>query len=177
MTTEANATAIRCLEEELNEQGFDVTLVPASTEIPYDVLLTPIEALDEQAQGWSLELSFLPTLEEELGDTALLQYFAALPVALAEGAEPPLVRLIALINSKLPLVGFGYLEPQKLVFFRHVLMLSRPSPDVSNQLAIETIYMVGYLLNSFAATVTAVATGEESVEVALANSPFGFLYT
>ena len=173
---DANAAAIRHLEEELSEQGFDASLLAASAEIPYDVVLVPIESVEEEAGGWNLELSFLPSLEEELGDTALLQCFAGLPVEVADGAELPLVRLIALINAKLPLVGFGYLEAQKLLFFRQVMMLSRLVQEVSDQLVVESIYMIGYLLNSFAQTFTGVASGKESVEEAVAKSPYGFLY-
>ena len=105
MTTEANAAAIIFLEEELAAQGMDVSLIPASPEIPYDVLMVGIEAVDDEAGAWGLELSFLPSLEEELGDTALLQCFASLRVEVADSAEAELMRVIALINAKLPLVG------------------------------------------------------------------------
>lgn len=176
MTTDANAGAIRHLEEELAGQGMDVSLIPASAEIPYDVLMVGIEAAEDEAGAWGLELSFLPNLAEELDDTALLQCFAALRIEVAGGAELPLVRLITLINAKLPLVGFGFLEPQGLVFFRHVLIVSTTNQGVSDQLVTESVFMIGYLLNTFANTITSVASGRESVEAAVANSPYSFLY-
>ena len=177
MTTEANAAAIVFLEEALAAQGMDVSLITASPEIPYDVLMVGIEAVEDEAGAWGLELSFLPSLEEELGDTALLQCFASLRVEVADGAEAELMRVIALVNAKLPLVGFGYLAPQKLAFFRHVLMLSRANQIVTSQLVTESVYMIGYLLNTFAGTITSVAGGQETVDAAIAKSPYGALYT
>ena len=82
-----------------------------------------------------------------------------------------------MLNSKLPLVGFGYLEQDKLLFFRHVLMLSKQDIGATEKLVTDAIYMIGYLLNNFARIVADVASGKQSLPQAISSSQFGYIFT
>ena len=176
MTSQLSRALIRHLHQDLLGKGMDPSFVESSEQIPYDTIVVPIEGRDETA-GWQLELSFLPVLDEDSDDAALLQCFAGLPVEIAENSEWELIRLIAMLNSKLPLVGFGYLEQDKLLFFRHVLMLSKQDLGATEKLVTEAIYMIGYLLNNFAPLVTALASGQQSLQEAISSSQFGYIFT
>ena len=176
MTTSVNNALIRFLEQDISARGFNVSFVPASTEIPYDVVLVVLETLEEESFGWQLELSLLPIAEEDMEETALLQCFVPLSVKVSPEAEQALMRIIVMLNSRLPVGGFGYLESDKMIFFRNVLMLMKHDLSASAALVNESIFMVGYLLNTFAETVASVASGQASVEEAVSRSQFGNLF-
>lgn len=141
---------------DLAAEGFPARLAAATAEIPYDTLLVALGG-EEGEPGWQLELSFVPGMEAQLAGAALLQCFVHIPAAVA--AEGELLRLIARLNTRLPLVGLGYLDAPRMVCFRHLLML--PADDAASAgLVVQTTWMISYLLSLLATAVARVAAGE-----------------
>lgn len=169
LTSPAHRALLERFGEALGGEGFPVTLAPARDEIPYDTLLVELDP------GVQLELSFVPRLEDQLEGHALVQCFARVPGDLAPTAVPELAALVAEINTRLPLVGFGYLTEPPMAFFRHVLLVP-DAPEVATALAVQAAWMVSYLLAEFGAAVAAVAAGERTAEAGLAGSPYRSVY-
>lgn len=161
--------------ERLGGEGFPTRLVRAGEEgVPYDVLLAGVAGEGREAP-LQMELSFVPGMEEQLEGASLLQCFVHLPAQVPDAAVPELVRLAALLNTRLPLVGFGYLEAERMACFRHVLMLPR-DPAPAEALVVQTTWIVSYLLDVFGGAVEAVAAGERSLRDALSGHPFQGLF-
>jgi hypothetical protein len=151
-------------EELLTNEGFPARFIEAGTESPTDLLLVGA-LMDEENVLVQLELSFIPGLEEQLAGASLLQYFAPIATAI-EGTEGDLMRLILLLDSRLPLVGFSYLEEERLLFFRHIGMI--PSLEASNDTMIfQTTWMISYIIELYAPALAGVAAGTMSYQEAL----------
>ncbi|HEX2095533.1 MAG TPA: hypothetical protein VHG28_24265 [Longimicrobiaceae bacterium] len=168
LTPPAQRARLRSFEPLLNGDGFPTRLVPAGGESPYDVLLVRLG--DAGTEGPVLELAFLPGMEAELERASLLQCFVPLPPAVAPGAEGELARLVLALGTRLPLIGFGYLETERIPCFRHLLMLPE-APEAGNLLLRQTVWLVSYLLDLFGGAVAAVAAGRKRCEEALAEHP------
>ena len=157
-------------ERELRAEGFPTNVVHESAEVPYDVLLVGLSD-NEETRQWQLELSFIPGMEEDLEGAALLQCFAHLPAEVPPAAEAELRRLIVRVNAKLPLVGFGWLDAERMPCFRHVAML--PGDDgAAGEVVVQLAWMTGYLLGVFAPTIESVASGARTADEAIADNVF-----
>lgn len=154
----------------LREQGFQTGIVTATPEIPYDVLLVGLSDVGETRQ-WQLEMSFIPGMEEQLDGAALLQCFVHIPAQVPARAEDGVCRLVARLNTRAPLVGFGWLEAERMPCFRHVLILPKDRAP-AGALVLQSVWMIGYLLTVFADTVQEVASGARSADEALDDNPF-----
>lgn len=141
---------------DLEAESFPGHLVEATAEIPYDTLLVAV-AGEEGDPGWRLELSFLPGMEEQLAGASLLQCFVHLPAEIAARGE--LLRLLARLNARLPLVGFAYVEEERMLCFRHLLLLPAVD-DTAAALVVQATWMISYLLSLFGRAVARVARGE-----------------
>lgn len=165
---------LQAFERLLRAQGFPTNVVLESPEVPYDVLLVGLSDTEE-TRHWQLELSFVPGMEEDLEGAALLQCFAPLPAEVPPGAEDELRRLIVRVNAKLPLVGFGYLDAERMPCFRHIAMLPRDEA-AAGEVVVQLAWMAGYLLGVFARTIEAVASGAQTFEEALADNVFSEVF-
>ncbi len=156
-------------------EGFPWRLVRAGEEgTPHDTLLVGVGG-EGAAHTHQLELSFVPGMEAQLQGAALLQCFAAVPAEVRDAAVPELLRTIALVNGRLPLVGFGYLEAERMPCFRHVLMLPA-APGAADPLVVQTTWVASYLLTVFGEAVAAAASGRLGADAALAGTPFAGLF-
>jgi len=156
LTTSAERARLLRFARDLDEESFPSRLGEATAEIPYDTLLVAL-AGEEGEPGWRLELSFLPGMEEQLAGAALLQCFVHLPAEVT--AEGELLRLLSRLNARLPLVGFAYVEEQRLLCLRHLLLL--PADDApAAALVVQATWMTSYLLSLLGAAVERVARGE-----------------
>jgi len=160
----------------LSAEGFKVSVAPGGSTVPYDALVIEMEAPAEGEPSWQIELSFLPFMEEQLENVSILQFFAPLSVGLAENVENEMNWLITRVNTKLPLVGFGYLEEGKVVYFKHNAVLLNNAQTGNYQQVREIVTMIGFLVTNFRTALHAVANGEKSGREALVGHPFEQLY-
>lgn len=149
------------------EDEFTVELVPAGAEVSEDQLFVDLEA-DEQGRARRLELILLPH-EDEL---FYLQFFVLLPFEATASRAADLARLIARINLKLPLVGFGMNEDEAWLFYRAIMPCSNAELDAD--LVLSNAWMVAYLVERFSDIIEDVATGASSLDEAFerAAAPF-----
>jgi len=166
----ADRTRLQAFERLLRAQGFPTNLVLAGDGVPYDVLLAGLSD-EEGKRQWQLELSFVPGMEEDLEGLSLLQCFVHLPVDAAAEAEDELRRLIVRLNARMPVMGFGWLEAERMACFRHTAMLPRDE-EAAGEVVVQLAWMADYLLGVFAPTIEAVATGARTSDQAIAENVF-----
>jgi len=154
LTSEKHRLELEQFAELLSREAYELQLVPAAGEVPYDTLMVKVDLF------W-LELSFLPGLEDELDDVSILQCF----VALSE--QTPDEKLIIKINANLPIGSFGLLENPKVLFFKHNSMIPNNNPVAGSQIVHELVAMTGFLIGVFSEPLIKLATGEITAEEAI----------
>ena len=178
ITSPAHRQNLEYLHTGLNGAGYSVSLVPGGTQAPYDALLALVEDTADPDRRWQVEISFMPQLEEQLEDVSILQCFAPISIGTAEGEQviPQLLWTINRINTKLPLTGFGYLESENTLYFKHNAMLHNQAAGRNEEVVGEILDMITFQLNNFGYILYEVANGLKSGREALQASPFSQLY-
>ncbi|MFL6278335.1 MAG: hypothetical protein ACJ74G_24385 [Blastocatellia bacterium] len=172
LTSREHRAALECFGELLSKQAYQTELQPAGNGVPYDTLLVRIESFEEENRVWRLELSFLPGLEGDLERVSILQSFVSLSNQIAEAHGAALNRLLVKLNAKLPVGAFGLLDNHGQLFYKHNAMLPDDSPDAGDQIVQELVPMTTYLIALFSEPLIRVASGQKTVEEALADMPF-----
>lgn len=176
VTSVAHKKVLGHLRNMLSAEGFRVSVAAGGPAVPYDALIIEMDALEEEGPSWQIELSLLPFMEEQLENVSILQCFAPISVGLAENVENELNWLITRINTKLPLVGFGFLEEGRVVYFKHNAVIVNNAQTGNYQQVREIVTMIGFLVTNFRPALHAAANGEKSGREALVGNPFEQLY-
>ncbi|ACE83489.1 type III secretion system chaperone family protein [Cellvibrio japonicus] len=156
----------------LEGESFASRLVPETADGPATLLVAL--AMEGHPQGGlQLELSFLPAMESQLAGLSLLQCFVAIAGVTHEG-KPELRRALASINRFSPINGFGLLEHQGILYFRHTLMLL-PGQQLNVPLVIQTAWLISYLLELFGPGLSQLAGQGGSLEDAFKGHEFAHL--
>ena len=143
---------------------FPVLLQPANETVDRDQLFVDL-GKDEQSRSRFLELIFLPAEEDQL---YFLQMFVALPFYFEPAQAPDLALLIANLNLKLPLVGFGMYFEQNLPVFRAIIPC--PAHELDAELIIATSWVINYQIDLFSDLIEKLATGQWTLDQALAEA-------
>jgi hypothetical protein len=157
------------LSKIIADEGYPTQLLPASEQAPADQLIVQMEM---EKTGWTinLELAFLndlgklPAGSEEVD---FIQFFAPLPLDCPQDRVLDLVRFITLANNALPLVGFGCMETQGVVFFRYLMVVL--NDQVRSDEIVETIMTIEYLIETFGQTLKDLADGNKTFEQIVAE--------
>jgi hypothetical protein len=149
LTSEEHKAGLRHFNQLLTKEAYRTELLPASAVVPYDVLLVRIESFEGEGRVWSLELSFLPGLEDELDDVSILQCFVALSDHISEEHRAALNMLIVKLNAKLPIGSFGLLDNPGMLFFKYNAMLPNDNAAASDRVVHELVHMTTYLISTF----------------------------
>jgi hypothetical protein len=171
-TSEEHRAELERFSELLSEDAYQTELA-AAAKLPYDALVVRIETFAEPNRVWSMELSFLPGLEDELKDVSILQCYVALANYTAGANSASLERLIIEVNAKLPIGAFGLLNQPRVIFFKHNALLPNDDPAASDRIVHELVPLTSYLLSTFSDPLIKIATGVTTAEAALAVMPFG----
>jgi hypothetical protein len=172
MTSQKHRAALERFAALLAGEAYQTHLLAASDAVPYDVLLVRIETFEQENRVWSLEMSFLPGLENDLDGVSILQNFVALSDRISEEHRPSLNQLILKINAKLPIGGFDLLDDPRILFFKHNALLPNDNDEASFRVVRELVSMTNYLITTFSEPLIQVAAGQKTVEEALADNPF-----
>lgn len=172
LTSEKHRVELERFAESLAREAYQVQLVPAAGNVPYDTLLVKLESFEEENRIWWLELSFLPGLEAQLDEVSILQCFVTLSEHTSEENRAGLARLILKVNAKLPIGGFGLLESSRVLFFKHNAMLPNDNHVASFPIVHELVAMTSYLIGLFSEPLIKTATGEKTAEQAMTDMPF-----
>ena len=167
LTSEKHRAKLERFSELLLQEAYQTELVPAGGDVPYDTLLVRIESFEKENRVWTLELSYLAGLEDELDEVGILQCYVTLSDHISEEHRAALERLLVKLNATLPIGSFGVLENPRVVFFKHNAMLPNDSPTVSYQIVREIVPMTSYLISRFSGALLKIASGEAIVEEAL----------
>lgn len=144
---------------------------------PYDLFTVAIVAdQDHSVILWQIEISYLPISAEGLIDVSILQCYISLANDFPILRLPELYEMITRINTKLPLVGFGFISEFSMLYFKYNMMLSDNKPEVNGLILSNTLSIITYLLSSFVEPLLLVATGERSIEDAINGMEFKDVY-
>jgi hypothetical protein len=169
LTSEKHRAELDRFSELLSHEAYQTQLAPAAGDVPYDTLLVRIESFEKENRLWTLELSYLPGLEDELDDVSILQCYVTLSNQTSEDNRAGLERLIVKLNAKLPIGGFGLLDNPSVLFFRHNALLPNDNPAASYRIVHELVPMTSYLLGTFSEPLIKITSGEKTAEAAMAD--------
>jgi hypothetical protein len=141
---------------------FPVQALPPSDDAPLGQLAVALDP-DEQGRDRAVYLLLVPPINDE--DLYGLQYFAPLPFSVSDQDLGDLARLILLINTAVPLVGFGLSEENGMAFFRCILPAAQGRALDPSE-ALHTLWMIFSLLDRFSETIEAVAMGQKDYRLA-----------
>lgn len=142
-------------------EQFRVQLIPPGEDTSEPQIFAELDP-DAKGRPRRLELVFLPH-----GDNLFyLQYFVLLPFSLEPARTADLARLLARINLRVPLVGFGMSEDDGWVFFRAIAPC--PRQELDPEVVVSTAYMAYYLVEQIADVIEPVAAGDGALEDAFA---------
>jgi hypothetical protein len=119
------------------------------------VELTP----DRRGRPRQLELAFVPRAGAD--DPYFLQLLIGLPFELVPTRAAEVAHLLARVNARLPLVGFGMVEAERLLYFRATLPVA-PDRSLDARVVFETAIVAYFLVERLAEVVEAVVEGRAS---------------
>ena len=176
LTSAEHNAELQRIGDLLAKEAYQIEMVPASDLVPYDRLLLRLESFEEKNRVWRLELSYLPALEKELDNVSILQCFVALLDGSADEHRHSLSQLIVKVNVKLPIGCFGFLDNPGTLFFKHNAMLPNDNNPGNYQVIRELVPMTAYLITTFSESLIQVATGQRTIEEAMADMPFSNVF-
>lgn len=172
LTSPDHRAELQRFSDLLSKEAYQTELLPAAGGVPYDTLIVRTESFEEANRVWRLELSFLPGLEDELEGVSILQCFVPLADQLLDERQSALNHLIVMLNAKLPIGSFGVIDNPRTLFFKHNAMLADDRPSASCRVVHELVPMTTYLITAFSGPLILVATGQKTLQEALASLPF-----
>jgi hypothetical protein len=170
---------LQTLSETLEDLDYAVKFLPASKEIPIDILLVHLG--DTPEQNFILEMTFVNDLlaiqgiPEEFDDSLVLQFLVRYPFSFAESAAAELALLLLRLNAIVPAGAFGLDEKVGTIFLRHALHLNER--EVSEIVLDDILGSIDTFVTAFAPAIQEVAWGQKSrqeVLEALQNDGFTF---
>ncbi len=139
-------------------------LVEAGAETPLHLLLIRFED-DEQGRERLAHVSFVPTADDQLEAIKLLQIYVGYPWTVQPGLEGDVGRVLARLNSRLPLGSLGVADNGELCF---KLVHAYPKYDLlEEEAASELVQLVQFVVGLFAAQLEDVAQGRRSANEVL----------
>lgn len=129
-----------------------------------------------ETKYWPIEFAFLPGLENSLPGFCILQCFIPVTAAVPHRFAPVLSEMCNLINSKLVLGGFGFLNNYQLLFFKHNLIFSVTNIDIHLGIVNEVINLISYFLISFHEAFNNVILEKMNMKEAIMAMPLHKLY-
>ncbi|OPX87812.1 MAG: hypothetical protein A4E53_02347 [Pelotomaculum sp. PtaB.Bin104] len=158
----------------LYEQAGLVTgWVEPSEEAPFHSLLVRYDKVGERESSVTMDLCFLPHLEEAASEGVyLLQTFVTITEKIFPIAAGEMLKIVAKINTQLPLGAYGFFEDTGLVYFKYNIIINESTGDDA---AIKTIdQQSGLILHQiflFIDAILDVAEGIKTAEEALQSAP------
>ena len=178
ITSAAHKEHMAAITRMLNEERWKADLMPPDEVRHYDWILVSIFADEEEKEvAWQMELSFLPVAEGDLTGASILQCFMPLANDFATLRRPELYELITKVNTKLPLVGFGFIDEFSLLYYKYNMMLPDTYTEASCRTVSEALAMITYLIPAFTDPLVLVATGQQTVKEAIDGMQFKELFS
>lgn len=136
---------------------FPTQMLPPSGDAPLGQLVVALDP-DEQGRDRAVYLLLIPPINED--DLYGMQFFAPLPFQASGGGCGDLARLLLLINSTVPLVGFGLSEENGWIFFRCILPVAQ-GRSLDPVEALHTTWMIFSMMDRFSDTIESVSAGRK----------------
>jgi len=101
-----------------------------SEEAPFHSLLVRFDKVGGRESSVSMELCFLPHLEEAASEGVyLLQTFVTITENVVSSASSEILKIVAKINTQLPLGAYGFFEDTGVVYFKYNNIINESTGD------------------------------------------------
>lgn len=166
---------LEALAQALIQNDYPAKLVEASGEGTADQIFIPVQ-FRLTALNSTIELTLAgdlnPEIHGEMESVGLkhldfLQYFVLFPFQVPNEQIIDLVRLVTMINNSLPLLGFGVMESQNRVFFRHMQILI--GEKIDPQIVTFTLSTIEYLVNTVGQALLDISENKRSLQQILSD--------
>jgi hypothetical protein len=125
---------------------------------------------------WPIEFAFMPGLETSLPGFCVLQCFVPVTASVPHRFTTVLSEMCNLINSKLVLGGFGFLNNFQLLYFKHNLIFSTTNFETQLIIINEVIDLISYFIISFYEAFNNVILEKMNMKEAFKAMPLHKLY-
>ena len=153
------------LMQYLKEADQPAQLLKPSEELPLPTLLVPLFK-DYKNRDRFLTFNFIPLPEDEVEHVRLLQIYSVIPVDWKDGTRPDVEKLLFVLNGHTA-IGHFNIKDDGEVSLRYVFAASSATILPKNEV-IEIIDLFNMMLDLFSATIDKVASGEMTLQEALA---------
>ena len=144
---------LRRIQPALRARGLSAEYVPADERSRVEQLLVISPGAGNPRPA--VTLAFVPLAPDAVPHAKLLQFFHQFPFTARAGVEPVLQALILRLNNELPLMGLGYIETDRFVYFRHVLLM-RPD-ELPLEVVLEALTMCFFIAERYGPQLAAAA--------------------
>ena len=129
---------LRLLETEYKAADLHTKWVDVTDEDPYQSLLVWFDNIGHNQRNFTLELAFLPDMvEAEEAGISILQAFIGLVDNVPPERHGDILRLVAKLNTILPLGSYGLFEDAGLIYYKHNSLLLLHNDASANVQAID----------------------------------------
>ncbi|HET9058758.1 MAG TPA: hypothetical protein VFN61_02470 [Acidimicrobiales bacterium] len=172
MTPEHGASdhseALESLAQVLEELGYPSQRLDVHPELPLPTLLVAAPGDEDDDEPVLFNFMFMPIEGTGLEHIDLLQVYFSLLEGVSDERRDDIALVVAELNAQLPLGQLGFQDGE--VSLRHMMLLERHQVP-SEGLVKEMLAFLLPLRHLLAEAVSAVASGESTVEAALASLP------
>jgi len=162
---------LKSLGDSLNQAGYTTSIVPPSSEVPFEQLYIILEA-DSQGRPRAMQLQYVPVEASAHGDH-LLQIVSTLPFQYNAGLAGDVARMILLVNKILELPGFGLSEADKACYYHYVHIC--PKGEINGPLLLDLLPTFIHYVDEFGPVIEDIASGnkthQEAIEEMLGELP------
>ena len=168
---------LQSLQNYLINSGQKPEFKEADTVQNYERLEVKINTqINGETKFWPIEFAFMPGIETSLPGFCVLQCFVPVTASVPHRFAPVLSEMCNLINSKLVLGGFGFLNNYQLLFFKHNLIFSVTNINIHLTIVNEVINLISYFLISFHEAFNNVILEKMNMKEAFKAMPLHKLY-
>lgn len=146
---------LELLTAELVLDGIDAEFGVATDDLPSDRVDVLLQ-VDGFTDRISLQITQIETDPDAMPGVEMFQLWAAFPLELTGEGVERVARFLPVVNTMTPLVGFNVLPDERLVYFRHVGIVS--DQPVAVAAILRSVWLAHYALDHLAAGIVQVAT-------------------
>jgi len=112
------------------QAGLVTSWAEPSEDAPFHSLLVRFDKVGGRESSVTMELCFLPYLEEAASEGVyLLQTFITITENIFSAAAAELLKIVAKINTQLPVGAYGFFEDTGVVYFKYNIIINESAGE------------------------------------------------
>ena len=149
------------IKKNLAELDFQMQIFEKSAEIPVNMLICAIPK-DYKNREQSINLAFLPVMEDDFKAISLLQIYSVLPFAIPKENINNLKDLFIYLNHRTTIGNFTINENNEIAF-RYILAINK-FKIIEKDVIQEIVILFNYMIDLFNRHIEAIADGSKSLK-------------